>query len=298
MKLLTNYVQSQNHAQPKVINWRENYINDSLFYSCRSTFYDRNTYPSSLHYHDYYELILFQEGDIQYVCESSVYEPSFADMILIPPQKLHMSRINSDSTLYKRHVFYLYRDAFDAIGCSTLSDFLQSTTECHLLTAPDPASKQKVITLLGKLDSALAQKEDPKEQALGLSYVLQIFYLLNQYHVLPCHNSRQLPEKILRLQQYIDSHLSEITSVDQIAAHFFYSREYLSRLFKKHFQTSVSDYIRKRRIAMSQTLISQGMPLLEVCFHVGFDSPSTFIRVFKSITGLTPSKYRQTILKS
>lgn len=49
---------------------------------------------------------------------------------------------------------------------------------------------------------------------------------------------------------------------------------------------------------MSQALIFQGMPLLEVCFHVGFDSPSTFIRVFKSITGLTPSKYRQTILKS
>ena len=98
---------------PETANWKNHTVCDKVLYSYRDTVYDRDTYPSDLHYHDYYELVFFEEGDIKYVCEGSVFYPQYGDIILIPPGKFHMSVIDSDSTHYKRHVFYLYPFAFE-----------------------------------------------------------------------------------------------------------------------------------------------------------------------------------------
>lgn len=117
MKLLAHYQSEKNAPHSQIINWRENYLGDSLFYSCRSTRYDRQTFPASLHYHDYFELVVFVEGDIRYLCASDSCRPQAGDIILIPPGRLHMSMLGGDATLYRRHVFYLYPDAFEAIGC-------------------------------------------------------------------------------------------------------------------------------------------------------------------------------------
>ena len=83
--------------------------------------------------------------------------------------------------------------------------------------------------------------------------------------------------------------------VGEIAAHFFYSREYVSRLFKKYYDTTILDYIHKLRISKSRALIAEGMPMIDVCYAVGFSSLSTFIRAFRAATDMTPSEYRKIV---
>ena len=102
-----------------------------------------------------------------------------------------------------------------------------------------------------------------------------------------------MPENVLKIQNYIDHNFSVISSVSQVAEHFFYSREYTSRLFRKHFDTTISDYIMKRRVAESQALILRDMPMIDIAYQVGFGSLSTFIRAFRSVTNMTPSEYRK-----
>ena len=293
MKLISHYVKTQEEQSPNIPNWNNHYINDALLHSYRSTRYDRTTYPSMLHYHDYYELVVFLEGDIQYICETQIFTPAPGDIILIPPGYFHMSKLTQDSTHYKRHVFYFYPDAVTAITCSALTAVLTNTKEGLLLSVSDPGIRGELIRLLQNLQTTLEQPAHALEQALGLGYLIQIFYLINQYDRQQKEPADFLPDQVLELQQYIDIHFAEISSVSQVAEHFYYSREYMSRLFKKHLNTTVSDYIRKRRIGMSQALIRQGLPLLEVCFQVGFEHPSTFIRAFRSVTGMTPLQYRQ-----
>ena len=293
MKLLTHYLQVRQSTQPEVMNWRENYINDSLFYSCRSTSYNRQTYPSRLHYHEYYELVIFLEGDIHYICESNVYSVQSGDIILIPPRKLHMSMINSESTCYKRHVFYLYPDAFDALGCGALTDFLKKNQDRYLLTSLGHQDRRELLLLLDKLDKSLENHANSLDQALALGYIIQIFYLFNKESFTEHRSSQYLPENVMEIQRYLDEHFSEISSVREVADHFVYSREYVSRLFKQYFNTTVADYIKMRRVAYSQLLITQGMPLSEVCFRAGFGNLTTFIRAFHSVVGMPPSKYRK-----
>lgn len=291
MQLLAHYQNEKNSPHSEIINWRENYLGDSLFYSYRSTRYDRQTYPASLHYHDYFELVVFVEGDIRYLCESASCRPQTGDIILIPPGQLHMSMLGGEATLYRRHVFYLYPAAFDSLGCGALTDFLGQAEGQFHLSLP-PTERQELLTLLERLDQTLTAGDAPRERALAMGYAIQIFYLFGQARGGTTVHESCLPQTVLEIQRYLDAHFAELTSVTEVAAHFYYSREYVSRLFKQYFNTTVADYIRTRRIAHSQTLIAQGMPLCEVCFRVGFGNLTTFIRAFRAVTGMTPSQYR------
>jgi AraC-like DNA-binding protein len=272
-------------------------INEKLSYSFRDTEYSDQTYPSNMHYHDYYEIVAFEEGDIRYICEGTVFYPQYGDIILIPPGKFHMSAINAESTRYKRHVFYLYPSALEPICGNALTEFLNGATNGTLFSFNSNDVKQAHMDILTRLREALETDVTPLREALALSYIIQSLYLLNHKSFQPKNEISTLPENILMIQHYIDESFSTISSVSEIAEHFFYSREYLSRLFRKYFDTTISDYIMKRRIAEAQSLIMQGLPLIDISYQVGFSSLSTFIRAFRTVTSMTPSEYRK-MLKS
>lgn len=293
MKLFSHYINHQVSVYPELMNWKNHIVTDLLSYSYRDTVYDRRTFPSNFHYHDYYEMVIFEEGDIRYVCDGAVYVPGYGDIILIPPGKFHMSAINCERTRYKRHVFYLYPSAFDAIGHGVLTAFLVQTQKGELLAPNSMESKRQLTDLLGHLKATSEKLPSPIENARMLAYVIQVFCLLGQDTGRPKNETAALPDNILALQHYIDRNFAQISSVSQIAQHFFYSREYVSRLFRKCFDTTISDYISKRRIAESQRLLMQNLPIIDIAYQVGFGSLSTFIRAFRSVTNMTPSEYRK-----
>lgn len=294
MKLLSHYLQNKNDLRHEITNWENDLINDQLCYSCRSTVYDTNTFPSSLHSHDYYELVIFVEGEINYVCESSVYSPKRGDVIIIPPGKFHMSKLKGERTHYKRHVFYLYPNAFDAVGAS-LADILIRTSEGVHFSLSSREREEELLALTEKLSSAIKDRGDGLSRALAFGYIIEIFCLLNRKDIRHSGESERLPENILALRQYLDERYTEIDSVSEVAEHFFYSREYVSRLFKKYYDTTILDYIHKLRISKSRALIAEGMPIIDVCYAVGFSSLSTFIRSFRAATDMTPSEYRRMV---
>ena len=106
---------------------------------------------------------------------------------------------------------------------------------------------------------------------------------------LSTHKSATLTE----MQNYLDEHFAEITSISEFAAHFFYTREHVSRLFKKHLNTTVLKYIIKCRIQYSCQLLKTDTPIVDICFQTGFNSVSSFNTAFKRVTGITPSAYRK-----
>lgn len=272
-------------------NWQEHAIGQSMVYSHRSTEYTRETYPSALHFHDYYELVIYAGGNIRYVCESSSWLPKFGDIILIPPGKLHVSLIDSDETRYARYVFYFFPNAFDSLDGSPLLDFLSHPKQNQYFFSLTPKAMEELLQLLGQLDQAF-ERGTSADQALALAYTLQIFYLFNKPADRDERTDSYLPAHVTEIQHYLDEHFLEISSVSDVAAHFFYTREYISRLFKKYLNTTVADYVRKRRISYSQQLMESDLSLTDICFQSGFGSVSSFIRTFERVMGTSPKRYR------
>jgi AraC family transcriptional regulator len=68
---------------------------------------------------------------------------------------------------------------------------------------------------------------------------------------------------------------------------------HLSREFRKHYQSTIGEFIRKRRIEHACRLLSTSdTPLSEIALTCGFSDQSHFCAMFKGHTGLTPAKFR------
>lgn len=68
---------------------------------------------------------------------------------------------------------------------------------------------------------------------------------------------------------------------------------YLSTLFKKQTGESLLKFISQVRVEAAKSLLEEGKSVSEVAEMVGFRDVSTFIRVFKKQTGLTPGQFSQ-----
>ena len=151
----------------------------------------------------------------------------------------------------------------------------------------------ELLPVLGQLDSILARGSS-KDHALAIAYTLQAFYLLDNLSASDTAGDPYLPQNVIDIQHYLDEHFTEVASVSNVAEHFFYSREYVSRLFKRYLNTSVADYVANRRVSYCQKLIvSSNLPLIDICYRAGFGSVPAFIRMFQRITGMAPSEYRR-----
>ncbi len=274
------------------VNWREHAVGDNMIYSYRSTEYDSATFPESLHFHDYYEIVIVMKGNIRYICEGDSVVPEHGDIIIIPPGRLHTSMITTGSTEYTRHVFYLFPSAFDSFGGASLLAFLKRSEQERFYTSLRPSRRQEMIALLERIERALTA-ETPDHHALAIGYILQLFFLLNHPVNLDVRQDAYFPPNIIQIKSYMDEHFTEIESISEVADHFFYSREYVSRLFKRYFNTTIHDYLLQRRVSYCRELMEGSMPLSDICFHAGFGSPSTFIRAFRAVTGMVPSEYRR-----
>jgi AraC family transcriptional regulator len=68
---------------------------------------------------------------------------------------------------------------------------------------------------------------------------------------------------------------------------------HLSREFRKHYQSTIGEFIRKRRIEHACKLLANSETALsEIALACGFSDQSHFCAMFKCHTGLTPAKFR------
>ena len=92
---------------------------------------------------------------------------------------------------------------------------------------------------------------------------------------------------------YIQNHFTENIYLETLAETFHTSPSYLSRVIKKETSSTFSDYLNVLRInEAKKLLLNTRKPIKEIYETVGYNNRNTFIRIFKSITGTTPSDYR------
>lgn len=93
---------------------------------------------------------------------------------------------------------------------------------------------------------------------------------------------------------YIDAHLAEELSVRDLAAACYVSADHLTRLFKKKFGVTVSEYIQDKRIHLAGELLQRGdLTISMVANTVGFGNYSYFTEQFKKRYGMTPREYQK-----
>ncbi|MBX2925209.1 MAG: helix-turn-helix transcriptional regulator [Chitinophagaceae bacterium] len=101
-------------------------------------------------------------------------------------------------------------------------------------------------------------------------------------------------KKIIDMVQYINEHLSDELTVQNLAAQCHLDPDYFSRLFKKETGVRPLEYLHARRIERAQLLLATtAYSLQEIADMVGISNISYFHRIFTKLSQRTPAAYRK-----
>lgn len=99
-------------------------------------------------------------------------------------------------------------------------------------------------------------------------------------------------EAVLRAAEYINDHLHEKISLDDVAIQLNYSKVMLCQNFKKETGMTMSDYILIEKIKAAKDLLAEkSMSITDTAYTLGFCSQSYFIGCFKKVMGYTPYQF-------
>lgn len=102
-------------------------------------------------------------------------------------------------------------------------------------------------------------------------------------------------EQIQQTVDYIEEHLTEEISIENLAKLAALSPFYYQRLFTRLVKKPVLEYIKLRRMARAtEALLQKDKRILDVALELGFASHEHFSRTFKETFGVTPEDYRKT----
>ena len=243
------------------------------------------------HYHDFCKLVLLVSGQGDYTVEDRHYNMQTGDILFIGNGQVHRPEF-AVGVEYERIIFYISPDFLQR----------QSTEECSLEVLFDGVHGhvlrleerryRKIFDIANLLEEEL-MKDSFGKSIMANSLLLQLLVRLGRYRdkgkPLQAERPEVTDERIARMLSFIENHLSEDLSVDDLAEYVFMSRYHMMRLFKKETGQSVYEYLTERRLFFARELIRQGVPATESCFQAGFGSYSSFTRAYGKRFGTTPT---------
>ena len=103
----------------------------------------------------------------------------------------------------------------------------------------------------------------------------------------------RVPAWLRDVRHSVESRFAEAVTVTTLAAEVGVHPTHLARTFRSHFAVTVGEMVRACRIRHAKKELACGASPAEIATAIGFADQSHFTRVFRSLTGTTPSAYQR-----
>lgn len=257
---------------------------------------DQNLAKVDRHSHNYYEFYFFLEGEVSLQIEQTVCPVRFGDMVMIPPDIPHQLINKCASVPYRRFVFWISRDYCRRLhdisaDYTYLMDYVEKTGTYlfHNDSVEFNSIQSRILMLLEELHA----NRFGRDAQISL-YLNDLILHLNRVIYLRTHSAALQQDLSLyrQLTQYIEDHLTEDLSLDNLAKDFFISKYHIAHVFKNNIGISIHQYITKKRLALCREAILSNRSITEVFQMFGFRDYSSFYRAFKKEYGISPKDFR------
>lgn len=271
-----------------VFGWMDYIIDDNLVYSHRINEYTKESFTEGLHVHDFYELIIYVNGNVDYVTDNYLVTPQPYSVVWFCPGQMHTATLLSQSE-YERYVLYFSKEFFELNNIVIpMTDFMNANNINSI--KPGTPYTEEIKNIIERIDLTL-HSDLPYSGLLAKAFIIELFGIFNKPDINIAEHSSSI-NILMEIKNYIDNQYAQISSTAEVAEKFHYSREHISRIFKDMFNISISNYISKRRVLESLPLLNE-MLLSEVAYSVGFKSQSAYISAFVKNMGYLPSAYKK-----
>ena len=249
------------------------------------------------HTHDYIEIVYVTRGKALEYVDGVKYEVSRGDMLFMTPNSIHS--FEPLENYEKIEVFFstsLIGNAVSTTGdklamlaLSSFNDMRASKSYGLIRLSGNDITEAEF--LLGIMEKEFKSKKKCYEELMcGCLNILLIKMIRGS------ENERK--SVFSMVARYIDENFDKPLSLSALSAKCFYNPSYFSRIFKEKFGSSLTDYIKRKRIEESKRLLlSSELNVDEISRRVGFTDKSAFYRAFYEETEKTPAKYRLEVKK-
>lgn len=149
---------------------------------------------------------------------------------------------------------------------------------------------RRLRTLLEMMRSAMPEQDYPG----GLYLLLILHYVEQECLAESSAVARPRNETIEQVCAHLAANYRQKFSLTEVAARFYLSPYYLSRLFRRVTGQSIVDYLNNRRIEAAQKLLeTTELSISAIAEQTGFASAAHFRRVFREVMDISPLQYRK-----
>lgn len=264
-------------------------------------------YIGVMHKHDFIELVYVISGSARHYMGEYIYEVRKGDLIIVNYGTEHtfIPLENSDESfstydlLFTTELFEITgigKYDFSALASSYLfySMFPDSTTVNNSLNLIRSESKD-FHDILGKIYSEYTHRKSgflSMIRAYLIELITLIFREIDKKTTSDITNEQR--EVVSKAIDYMKHHYNTRINLDNIVADIFLSKDYFRQLFKKTTGMSVTDFIQQTRVEEAcKLLTSTNRTVFDIAGSCGFTDVKFFYKIFKKITGKTPSEFRK-----
>ena len=238
-----------------------------------------------LHHHDYYELEIVAKGELLHECNGKSMILRRGDVYILSPNDVHRL-----VTLQKTKIYNL---CIYTEQCSKSIARLLLYEEYPRFGKVDDAVMQELTALHSALGDVLGSMGQYREARTSALTTLLASRLLEMTSAEISLQTDQSYSTIAKAMSFIEAHLANPITLEEVASASGYSRTYFSRLFKEIVGINFKDYLERERIERASNLLeNEKTSITEISYAVGFNSFSSFWRAFKKLKGVSPREWR------
>lgn len=256
-------------------------------------------YP--LHWHNAVELVYNTSGLCRLNVSGTEVTLNDGDLLLIPSGEIH--EISTCSKSGQRCFMQFNIAALDGFGgINDVRPFMENMIKISIDTEPE------LQIAIEKCVIELIREYEKKDYAYALSLNARVFDIIvlisrNLAQKAELNDARDASKKIAGLKQinrafeYIEKNYPSDITLRDVSTSAGFSEYYFSRLFKEITGQNFLNYLNSYRVKQAEKLLKYSKnPILDIAMESGFNSLTTFNRIFKKVKGCSPTFYRKACL--
>ena len=253
---------------------------------------DSDLGPMAYHYHTFHKIIFLLAGRTGYAVEGERYALQPGDFVLVGRGSIHRPEAEQ-GVFYERMVLYIspeYLARISTPDCDLNSCFTRAQADFRYVYRSGMDDRLK--TLLQQLELSLTDDEFGAgllRSTLFTQLMLEVCRISIRSRSISASSG---DAKIISILQYLNLHLTEPLSIDDLASRFYISKYHMMRRFREETGYTVHSYLAEKRLLLARQLLKDGAAVTDVCEQVGYQDYSTFARAYRRMFGNSPSADR------